>query len=144
MYDTCNHALHDRRIQACHFDTGTLAERLWRRPAKPMKPSRVGSNPTGVDLSLTPSDLRGTRPMPTQGSCTPPSPHLCLPVQGRRFSADCCVSLGHACAIYPGARSKPRVQQQAIVILRVLWPLRANVCHRSRGLQARVLPGGNG
>ena len=30
-------------------DTDTLAERLRRRPAKPMGSARVGSNPTGVD-----------------------------------------------------------------------------------------------
>ena len=28
----------------------TLAERLRRRPAKPMGSPRVGSNPTGVDI----------------------------------------------------------------------------------------------
>ena len=34
---------------AMHMDT--LAERLRRRPAKPMGSPRVGSNPTGVDFS---------------------------------------------------------------------------------------------
>ena len=32
----------------------TLAERLRRRPAKPMGSPRVGSNPTGVDLTGMP------------------------------------------------------------------------------------------
>ena len=30
----------------------TLAERLRRRPAKPMGSARVGSNPTGVELHM--------------------------------------------------------------------------------------------
>ena len=32
------------------FADDTLAERLRRRPAKPMGSPRVGSNPTGVDF----------------------------------------------------------------------------------------------
>ena len=35
-------------LAGCAEDT--LAERLRRRPAKPMGSPRVGSNPTGVDL----------------------------------------------------------------------------------------------
>ena len=34
----------------CRFTDDTLAERLRRRPAKPMGSPRVGSNPTGVVL----------------------------------------------------------------------------------------------
>ena len=38
----------------------TLAERLRRRPAKPMGSARVGSNPTGVDVCYTGVSLRHT------------------------------------------------------------------------------------
>ena len=38
-------------ISSCFKDT--LAERLRRRPAKPMGSARVGSNPTGVDWLYT-------------------------------------------------------------------------------------------
>ena len=34
----------------CDPSLDTLAERLRRRPAKPMGSPRVGSNPTGVDI----------------------------------------------------------------------------------------------
>ena len=39
-----------RSVKRC-MQKDTLAERLRRRPAKPMGSARVGSNPTGVDLS---------------------------------------------------------------------------------------------
>ena len=35
-----------------NFSNDTLAERLRRRPAKPMGSPRVGSNPTGVVLVM--------------------------------------------------------------------------------------------
>ena len=35
------------------YSQDTLAERLRRRPAKPMGSPRVGSNPTGVEIQLT-------------------------------------------------------------------------------------------
>ena len=39
----------------------TLAERLRRRPAKPMGSPRVGSNPTGVDICPTTGEVRIAR-----------------------------------------------------------------------------------
>ena len=39
------------------FTTDTLAERLRRRPAKPMGSPRVGSNPTGVVLHRTMKEI---------------------------------------------------------------------------------------
>ena len=43
-------------------NTDTLAERLRRRPAKPMGSPRVGSNPTGVVFRITET----AKPEPTQ------------------------------------------------------------------------------
>ena len=40
----------DRTIEDIQIIRDTLAERLRRRPAKPMGSPRVGSNPTGVVL----------------------------------------------------------------------------------------------
>ena len=41
----------DVRVQSAGSAEDTLAERLRRRPAKPMGSPRVGSNPTGVDFA---------------------------------------------------------------------------------------------
>ena len=48
----------------------TLAERLRRRPAKPMGSARVGSNPTGVDLSKQTKEAEYRTPLNLLGSCT--------------------------------------------------------------------------
>ena len=52
---TRNGSLRCQALRACDLCSGlkdTLAERLRRRPAKPMGFPRVGSNPTGVVLRL--------------------------------------------------------------------------------------------
>ena len=77
----------DPLILPCNMDT--LAERLRRRPAKPMGSPRVGSNPTGVDLLCPHTTGRGddiclprvvqlgpwhqdvARPMHAQRACLP-------------------------------------------------------------------------
>ena len=52
------------------FADDTLAERLRRRPAKPMGSPRVGSNPTGVDLPAAPVMLRWAwAPLYTWDAC---------------------------------------------------------------------------
>ena len=49
-HDIEHHFMHLYYIPDLSCTEDTLAERLSRRPAKPMGSPRVGSNPTGVEL----------------------------------------------------------------------------------------------
>ena len=112
----------------------TLAERLRRRPAKPMGSPRVGSNPTGVDSLKQKHDNRSTLVLATRQRLAWVQNAAC---RSRREAGACksrcggrsCSTEGHAMG---GKSARLGYSRQA-------WPNRQALAAHSRSISGLVV-----